>query len=94
VKKSVRLPALRIRPQASKHRIQGITGNNREFSRKKTASSNIKRLAFRNLPEQGISGREREFARFKVRLHMLIFPKSHGLADNCKSDLLRSGGMS
>jgi hypothetical protein len=83
---------MRVRSQASERRIQGITGNNREFSRKKAASSNIKRWASRTLPEQGISGRELEFAHFKARLHMLIFPKSHGLADICKSDLLRSGG--
>jgi hypothetical protein len=36
-------------------RIQGFTGNNREFSQKNAASSKIRRLAFRNLPGQGIS---------------------------------------
>jgi hypothetical protein len=38
-----------------KRALQGITGNNREFSRKKIALSNIKRLASAGRPEQGIS---------------------------------------
>jgi hypothetical protein len=39
----------------SKRALQGITGNNREFSRKKFALRNIKGLASAVRPEQGIS---------------------------------------
>src|SRR6266536_5534396 len=51
-----RRPRGSLSPNCSEKRgLQGITGNNREFSRKKFALSNIKGLASAGRPEQGIS---------------------------------------
>src|SRR6266540_451185 len=68
------------------------TGNNREFFAKKCRLQQYQELSTAESTITGNFASLRGICPLQARLATLIFPKSHGLAHNCKRVTLKIGG--